>query len=88
MPEKLPVQEQVEDKKGRKHEARVVVHRDPLVAGNPQIGCPAATSSSAFREYEIEHKPGDQRWDEGDQAADIDECIDGDAFQTGFLICL
>ena len=85
MPEKFPVQEQVNDEQGSEHEARVVVHRDPLVAENTKISCPAASPSAAFREDEIKHKSGDQRWDECDQATDIDDCIDGDAFHTGFL---
>lgn len=80
MPEKFPVQEHVDDEQGGEHEARVIVHRYPLVACNTKIGCPAASPSAAFREDEIEHQPGDKRWDECDQAADIDDCIDGDAF--------
>ena len=80
MPEKFPVQEQVNDEQGSEHEARVVVHRDPLVAENTQIGCPTAPPSSAFRENEIEHKPGDQRRDECDQATDVDKRVNGYAF--------
>lgn len=45
VPEKLPVQEQVDDTQGGEHEARVVVHRNPLVAGNTGIGRPTLPSN-------------------------------------------
>ena len=91
MPEKFPVQEQVEDEQGGEHEARVIMHRHPLVAGNTKIGCPAAPPSAAFRENEIEHKPTDQGRDECDQAADVYESVDSNAFQWSssfsILVC-
>jgi hypothetical protein len=81
MPEKLPVQEQVDDEQCCEYETCVIVHRDPLVTGNTQIGGPAASPSATFREDKIEHQPRDKRRDEGDQAADINKSVNGNAFQ-------
>ena len=74
------MQEQVDDEQRSEYKTRVIVHRDPLVAGNTQIRGPATPLSAACREDEIEHQPGDKRWYEGNQAADIDKCVDSDAF--------
>lgn len=81
MAEKLPVKEQVDNQQDSKCQARVIVHCDPLVSWYAKVSNPAAPPSAAFRENEIQHKPGDQRRDEGDQAANIDKCVDGYAFQ-------
>lgn len=79
MPEELPVQQQVDDEQGGEYKTRDIVIQDPVVPGNPHSGNPTASPPSAGRKVEIEHKSGDKRWDERDQAADIDQCIDGDA---------
>ena len=76
MPEKFPVQEQVEDEQGSEQQARGIVHGYPLVAGDTQVGSPAAAPPSAFRENEIQDKPGYERRHECDQAADINKCVD------------
>ena len=80
MPEKLPVQEQVDDEQRCEYETCVIVHRDPLVTGNTQIGGPATPLPATLREDKIQHQPRDKRWYERDQAADIDKSIDSDAF--------
>ena len=77
IPEKFPVQEQVEDEQGGEKQARGIVHGYPLVAGDTQVGSPAAAPPSAFRENEIQDKPGDEGRDERNQAADINKCVDG-----------
>ena len=81
MAEKFPVQKQVNNEQGGKYQARVVMHGDPLVSWNAKIRYPAAPPSATFRQYEIQHKAGNQRRDERDQAADVHKCINGDAFQ-------
>jgi hypothetical protein len=74
---KPPVQEQVEDEQGGEQQARVIVYGYPLVAGDTQIGSPPAASPSAFRKNEIQDKPGDEGRDERNQAADINNCVEG-----------
>jgi len=37
MPEKFPVQEQVDDEQCGKGKARIIMHRDPLAAGDAKI---------------------------------------------------
>ena len=76
MPEKFPVQEQVEDEQGSEQQARGIVHGYPLVAGDTQVVSPAAAPPSAFRENEIQDKPEDEGRDERNQAADINKCVD------------
>ena len=60
MPEKFPVQEQVDDEKRYEHKTGVIVQRYPLVAGDAKIHCPAAAPPAAFREKEIDDKTGDK----------------------------
>jgi hypothetical protein len=79
IPEIHPVEEQVDDEQGGEYQAPVIVHGDPLVAGDAEIRSPAASPSTTFRENEKKHKPGHQGWDERYQAADIDQGIDSDA---------
>jgi hypothetical protein len=79
-PEKLPVQQQVDDKQGGEHQARIIVHRDPLVPGNAEIGRPVATPSAVGRQEQVQDQPRDECRDERDQASDIHEGIDSDAF--------
>jgi hypothetical protein len=43
---KIPVQEKVEDEQCGEGKTRVIVHRDPRVAGDTKIGSPASTPSA------------------------------------------
>ena len=79
------MQEQVDDEQGGKHEAYIIVHRDPLVTGDTKAGRPAAPESS-FRQDKIEDKSGDQRRDERDKASDVHECIDGYGLQLIIIL--
>jgi hypothetical protein len=78
----------VEYEQSGERKARVIVHIQPLVLGNTQIGSPASAPPATGWKEEEQYQPGDQRWDERYQAADIDQRVDGDAFHEnphGFL---
>jgi len=60
MAEKFPVQEQVNNEKGGKYQAGIVMHADPLVSWNAKIRYPAAPPSATFRQYEVQDKPGNK----------------------------
>jgi hypothetical protein len=49
MPEKFPVQEQVEDEQGSEDQTCIVMHRDPRVPGNSHPWYPAAAASPGLR---------------------------------------
>jgi hypothetical protein len=60
MAEKFPVQEQVDDQKGSKYQARVIMHGRPLVFGYPKVRQPAAAPPATFWKHEIQDKPGNK----------------------------
>jgi hypothetical protein len=80
MAEKFPVQEQVDNEQGGKYQTGVIMHGHPLVFGYPKVRQPAAASPATFRKHEIQDKPGNERRDERDKAADVHKCVDGNAF--------
>ncbi len=76
------MQEQVQNEQGGKRQARIIVHGDPLGPDDAQVTC---RLSAAFREKDIKYQTRDKRRDEGDQAADIDYRVLGNAFHKPIL---
>ena len=79
------MQEQVDDEQGCKNKTHNIMKKDPVMAGYPQPCDPAASSPATGGKEEVQYQTGDERQDERDQAADVNECIEGDAFQRSTL---
>jgi len=86
MPEKFPVQEQVDDEQRYENKTCVVMQRNPLIAGDAKVRYPAATPPAAFREDEIQHKPGGKRQNEHDQGSEVYESVCGYTFHVAFSL--
>jgi len=56
------VQEQVDDEQGGKNKAYIIVHGYPLVAGDTQVGGPAAAPPSALWKNEIQETSLEMRY--------------------------
>jgi len=69
------MQEEVEEKEGCKKKARIVVHRNPLAAGNAEERDPHRSPSATGWQEEIQHKAREERGDERDQAPDIPSAL-------------
>ncbi len=76
MPEKLPVQKEMEDKQDCKGEAGPIMQGDPLIARNIQKGSEAVPAASSGRQYPLENKPGKERGNKRNQTKYIDQSID------------
>ena len=80
MPEKFPVQEQVDDEQGYEGKTRNIMEEDPVIPGNPHPGDPAATPSPTGRKEQEQYQPGYQGQDERDETTDVGQCVNGYAF--------
>jgi len=85
MPEEFHVQEQMEDEQGGKNKTRDIMVQNPVMPGYSHPRNPAATFTAAGGEKNVQDQPGDEGGDERDQAADINECIERDAFHENPL---
>lgn len=82
IPEILPVQEHVDDEQGGEGKTCNVMIKDPVMPGYPHPCDPAASPPATGWQEEVQYQPGDERRDECYPTADIDQCIDSNAFHV------
>ena len=90
MPEKIPVEEQVDNEQDGERKSGDIMVQDPVMTGDSHPRYPVPAPSAPGRQVEVEHEPGGQHGNESYQAGDIDKGINGDAFHTtsyGLLKC-